>query len=59
MKVETLQTTNLLKIARYNKGETRRQALMQMTDDQLHDLFQQALTRNLQWAIREEFVRRG
>ena len=39
MKLDTLQTTDLLKIARFNKGEKRRQALEQMTDEQL----QQAL----------------
>lgn len=59
MKLETLQTTDLLKIARFNKGEKRRQALEQMTDEQLHQLFHQARTMELEWAIRDEFIRRG
>ena len=59
MKLETLQTTDLLKIARFNKGEKRREALQKMTDEQLHQLFHQARTMELEWAIREEFVSRG
>ena len=45
--------------ARFLKGTARRQALQELTSDQLDQLWQRAYSRSLELAIRDEHDRRA